>query len=115
MRGSDPVEIRTPPVVQVSLDVTVSLDDFFLYNLINNLAYVLKINPSHIRVVKIIAEDSARRRRNLLSTNVTNSVTLEFGDPPQMNVSVPEIPPVQDEWMNGNGESDTVEKDVRTL
>ncbi len=53
VRGSDPVEIRTPPVVQVSLSLAVSLDDFFsVGELIKNLAFVLKIDPNKIRVVK---------------------------------------------------------------
>ncbi len=53
VRGSDPVEIRTPPVVQVSLSLAVSLDDFFsVRELIKNLAFVLKIDPNKIRVVK---------------------------------------------------------------
>jgi len=47
------VEIRTPPVVQVSLSLAVSLDDFFnVGELVKNLAFVLKINPNRIRVVK---------------------------------------------------------------
>ena len=53
IKGGDPIEIRTPPVVQVSLSLAVSLDDFFnVGDLIRNLAFVLKIDPSKIRVVK---------------------------------------------------------------
>ncbi len=47
------MEIRTPPVVQVSLSLAMSLDDFFdIGELINNLAFVLKIDKTRIRVVK---------------------------------------------------------------
>lgn len=53
IKGSDPVEIRTPPVIQVSLSLAVSIDDFFnIGELIKNLAFVLKIHPDKIRVVK---------------------------------------------------------------
>lgn len=53
IRGSDPVEIRTAPVVQVSLNLDVSLDDFFDPNdLIDRLAFVLNIDRSTIRIVK---------------------------------------------------------------
>ena len=51
--GSDPVEIRTAPVIQVSMSLAVSIDDFFnIGDLIKNLAFVLKIDPKEIRVVK---------------------------------------------------------------
>ena len=53
IKGSSPVEIRTAPVVQVAVDLAVSLDDFFdPNNLISRLAFVLKIDLSTIRVVK---------------------------------------------------------------
>ena len=53
IKGSSPVEIRTAPVVQVAVDLAVSLDDFFdPNNLISCLAFVLKVDPSTIRVVK---------------------------------------------------------------
>ena len=42
-------------MVQVSLNLAVSIDDFFnVGELINNLAFVLRINPSTIRVVKYV-------------------------------------------------------------
>ena len=53
IKGSDPIEIRTPPVVQVSLNLAVSIDDFFnVGELIHNLAFALRIDPSRIRVVE---------------------------------------------------------------
>ena len=53
VKGQTPVEIRTAPVVQVAVDLDVSLDDFFdPDDLISRLAFVLKIDPSTIRVVK---------------------------------------------------------------
>ena len=113
LRGSTPIEIRTPPVLQVSLDVVVTLDTFFISNLIQNLAFVLHIEPSRIRVVEIIAEDSLKRR-SLLATDTMNTVTLEFGDPPSMNVDPPEVTLVEDDWMENEGASDSVDIEVRT-
>ena len=53
VKGSSPVEIRTAPVVQIAVDLDISLDDFFDPNdLIDRLAFVLKIDPSTIRLVK---------------------------------------------------------------
>ena len=60
IKGSSPVEIRTAPVVQVAVDLAVSLDDFFdPNNLISRLAFVLKIDPSTIRVVKLAHHNTA--------------------------------------------------------
>ena len=53
IKGSDPIEIRTPPVVQVSLSLAVSLDNFFnIGELVHNIAFILKIDKSKIRVVE---------------------------------------------------------------
>ena len=47
------MEIRTAPVIQVSMSLAVGIDDFFnIGDLIKNLAFVLKIDPKEIRVVK---------------------------------------------------------------
>lgn len=47
------MEIRTAPVVQVSMSLAVSIDDFFnIGDLIRNLAFVLRIDPKEIRIVK---------------------------------------------------------------
>ena len=106
IKGSDPIEIRTPPVVQVSLDVAVSLDDFFESDrFVEYLAFVLRIDISMIRVVDVVSEDTPlqRKRRNLQNT-VNMTVTLEIGDPPQ-NGSAVNIPPVADEYNQYNNES----------
>lgn len=106
IKGSDPIEIRRPPVVQVSFDVAVSLDDFFeSERFVDYLAFVLKIDISMIRVVDIVSEDTPlqRQRRNLLSS-VNMTVILEIGDPPQ-NGSAVTIPPVTDEYNQYNNES----------
>lgn len=110
MKGPDIIEIKTPPVVQISLTVAVSVDEFFIQNLISNLAYVLQIDVSRIRVVNIIAEDSLvdnnGRRRSVMSNN---TISLEFGDPPGNSTD----PPIQEsseaDWLSGKGENDDVD------
>ena len=45
VKGSTPIDIRTAPVVQVAVNLDISLDDFFDPNdLISRLAFVLKID-----------------------------------------------------------------------
>ena len=115
IKGSDPIEIRTPPVVQVSLDVAVSLDDFFESDMfVQYLAFVLRIDISMIRVVDVVSEDTPlqRKRRNL-QNSVNMTVILEIGDPPQ-NGSAVTIPPVEDEYNQYNNESVDIdgERDV---
>ena len=104
-------------MVQVALNLAVSIDDFFNPGeLIHNLAFVLRIDPSTIRIVEIVAEDSrpTRRRRNLLAVNEFNftTITLEFGDPPALNISTPEAPSVADEIAMAGETNDSVDLDV---
>ena len=96
--------------------MAVSIDDFFITNLINNLAFVLKIDVSRIRVVNIIAEDSVvKRRRSLLQAMSNSTVTLEFGDPPDMEVDPPTTISSKDDWMASDGESDSVDIQVSLI
>ncbi len=103
MKGSEHIEIRTPPVVQVSLHIAINVDDFFnLGSLIQNLAFVLGFNPSQVRVVEVIAEDKeplARRRRSIPTASVYNltTITFELGNPPVENISTPETTSVAEE------------------
>ena len=57
----------------------VSIDDFFAANLINNLADLLDIDQSLIRVVNIVSENGRRRRR---SSDDVVVVHIEIADPP---------------------------------
>ena len=91
-------------VVQVSLTLAVSIDDFFVQNLISNLAYILKINPSTIRVVQIIAESAPfTGKRSLLAVNDT-SLTLELGAPPPNTTAVPVTPSVDAQLATSGGQ-----------
>lgn len=64
LRGSTPAEIRTSPVLFISFDLpTMTEDQFFKDKLILNLATMLKIPPSNIRISKVIREDGGSNRR----------------------------------------------------
>jgi plastocyanin len=100
VKGSKPIEVTTPPVVQVAFDLAVSIDDFFdPATIVRNLAFVLKIPEELIRVVDLIAEDSAGRRRRASLNGTTESVKMvvEIGDPPATNITQPETPSVSDQ------------------
>ena len=83
VRGSDPITIRTTPVVQVSLTVSVTVDDFFEENLVSNLAFLLDIPMSKIRIVSVISESSRRKRA---TDSTPTMIEIEIGDPPESEV-----------------------------
>lgn len=87
IQGTPPVEIRTQPVIQVALDLAVSVADFFdPERLVQNLAFLLGIPDDRIRVVDVVRESVARKRRQD-DTEEMVSVVIEVGDPPS-NVTV---------------------------
>ena len=63
---------------------------------------------------RIIAENSARRRRSLLATTGFNhtTITLEFGDPPAPNITAPPPPTVAQEIMMAGETNDSVDLEV---
>lgn len=80
VRGSEPVEIRTAPVIFVSFELpTMTEEEFFGDNLVNNLAAFLKVPANMIRVTNIIREDGGARRRKRSSGL---KVELEIKKPP---------------------------------
>ncbi|XP_054766411.2 fibrocystin-L-like [Lytechinus pictus] len=84
VRGSTYVEIRTTPVVITTFGVpAVEVDDFFEENLVENLANLLNIDESQIRVVEIISEASRKKR----STGSDTEVVIEIGANPVASVS----------------------------
>ena len=88
IKGSQPVDIVTTPVVMVTFGVpAIEVDDFFEENLISNLVAFLDIQPSQIRIVEIIAEDSKRRRRRAAGEI---EVVFEVGDPPASEIETEE-------------------------
>ena len=69
--GSTPIVIEVAPVIQVSLTLApVSETEFFEENLIANIAGLLGIDSSRIRIVNVIAESRRRRRRRQAGTQV---------------------------------------------
>ncbi|NP_001305057.1 PKHD1 like 1, tandem duplicate 1 isoform X1 [Danio rerio] len=79
LRGSDPVQIRTSPVLFVAFNLPAMTEaEFFGANLINNLAAFLKIPSYKIRITNIIREGTNARRRR--STGLT--VEVEIREPP---------------------------------
>uniref|UniRef100_H3CIT3 PKHD1 like 1, tandem duplicate 1 n=1 Tax=Tetraodon nigroviridis TaxID=99883 RepID=H3CIT3_TETNG len=64
VRGSQPVEIRTSPLLVIAFELpAMTEDEFFGDNLVQNLAAFLKIPPDMIRITKIIPENAGARRR----------------------------------------------------
>lgn len=79
VRGSEPVEIRTSPVLFLAFNLPAMTEaEFFGPNLVNNLALFLKIPPGMIRITKIVREGTNARRRR--STGLT--VEVEIREPP---------------------------------
>uniref|UniRef100_A0AAX7VHS5 Polycystic kidney and hepatic disease 1 (autosomal recessive)-like 1 n=1 Tax=Astatotilapia calliptera TaxID=8154 RepID=A0AAX7VHS5_ASTCA len=80
LRGSQPVEIRTAPVLVIAFGFPAMTDEEFYGNsLVQNLAVFLKVPPNMIRISKIIRENGGARRRKR-STGLT--VEVEIKKPP---------------------------------
>ena len=88
VKGPEPIEIRTTAVVMVSFGVpAVNLRDFYENgNLVKNLAALLNVDPSQIRVVKVIREGTQRRR--LLAAG-QSGVDMEIGPQPTLEITAP--------------------------
>ncbi|XP_069076732.1 fibrocystin-L-like isoform X2 [Pleurodeles waltl] len=84
LRGSTPVEIRTSPLLVISFNLPAMTEDQFYEgkNLVKNLAIFLKVPASKIRITKIIAISSKRRKR---ATGL--SVTVQIAEPPVLTTS----------------------------
>ncbi|KAM3928399.1 fibrocystin-L-like [Leptodactylus fuscus] len=84
VRGSTPVEIHTSPLIVVSFNLpAMTVDQFYGDNLIRNLALLLEIPASKIRITKIIREGSSRRKRAAGGI----SVSVEISDPPTQQLN----------------------------
>ena len=81
LRGNTPITIRTAPVIQLSLNLPpITVDEFFEENLVFNLATLLGIDESRIRIVNVISEASSSKRQA-----VGTSVDIEIGNPPPIS------------------------------
>ena len=83
IRGDSRYEIRTTPVIQVSLSLSVAnANDFFdSERLAQNIAFILGIPESKIRVVEVVRETLRRKRQAEGSVEVS----IEIGDEPAIN------------------------------
>ncbi|KAK3740701.1 hypothetical protein QZH41_019065 [Actinostola sp. cb2023] len=85
VRGPEPVDIHTSPVVQIILSVqTVTVDEFFKNNLIQNLADLLGCDPSLIRYMDVISASRRRRRAVSGDTKIVMQIANN-PDPGQTN------------------------------
>ncbi|ROL45843.1 Fibrocystin-L [Anabarilius grahami] len=79
LRGSEPVQIRTSPLLVLAFNLPAMTEaEFFGANLVNNLALFLKIPANKIRITNIVREGTNARRRR--STGLT--VQVEIREPP---------------------------------
>ncbi len=92
LHGPRPVIIRTTPVIMVTFSVpAMTVDEFYGENLVSNLVMFLDVEPSQIRIVNVIAEDSLGRRRR---RSEGADVVIEIGDPPAESIETPDDEPV---------------------
>merc|ERR1712045_538101 len=84
------VDIKTQPIVILKLGMTVPIENFFEENVVANLAGLLGIDPSNIRVTNIVRENSVGRKKR----DTAEPAVIEFaiGPPPQDEL-VDFIPP----------------------
>merc|ERR1719322_1063061 len=76
LTGGGPVTVKTAPVVVLKFGATISEDDFFNPDTVaDNIAALLGIDPSKIKVANIVRENS---KRALETRNSTNSTTINF-------------------------------------
>lgn len=79
LRGSEPVQIRTSPVLFLAFNLPAMTEaEFFGEKLIRNLALLLKIPTNKIRITNIVREGTNARRRR--SAGLT--VQVEIREPP---------------------------------
>ncbi|XP_073714829.1 fibrocystin-L [Misgurnus anguillicaudatus] len=84
LRGSQPVQIRTSPLLFVAFNLPAMTEaEFFGDKLVRNLAAFLKVPPNMIRITKIIREGSSARRRR--ATGLT--VEIQISQPPIQTIT----------------------------
>ena len=80
IRGSRPVTVVTTQVIQLGIDLPpVTVNEFFETRLVQNLALLLNIPSSRIRIVNVVSEGGTRKRRQTGGGTVVN---VEIGSPP---------------------------------
>ena len=82
--------IITTPVIQVSLTLAVTADEFFGPRLVQNLAFLLGIDESRIRIVNVVRETVRRKRQTDGETGTM--IEFEIGEPPAETLVQPTSP-----------------------
>lgn len=80
LTGGSHLEIRTESVVQVTQTLAMSIEDFYATRetFLRNLAYVLDIDLSRLRIVNVVAGSTRRRGRSLQQTTNGDQINVEF-------------------------------------
>ena len=93
--AKDFLEIRSMPVVQVSMGVSTSVADFYKIKdtFLSSLAMTLGIDLQRITIVDVVA-GNARRRRNLLSTSTI--VNFEVEPDPEIELQTTSVTVLED-------------------
>ena len=76
------IDIKTQPIVVLKLGMTVPIDDFFEQNVVANLAGLLGIDPSNIRVTNVVRENSVGRKKREAGEPEPVDIEFEIGPPP---------------------------------
>ena len=80
VKGPSVISIKTQPIVVLKLGMKVPIDNFFEANVVGNLAGLLGIDPSNIRVTNIVREGSTGKKREAGET--ITGIEFEIGPPP---------------------------------
>ncbi|XP_067947416.1 fibrocystin-L-like [Watersipora subatra] len=88
--GESSVDIVLSNMIMLTFDLVMTEDEFFGEELANNLAIFFGVDPSKVRVVNVISEDSQlsekrRRKRALPLGQIT--VEVELGDSPTAGIN----------------------------
>lgn len=73
------VDVVQQPIVVFKFGGSISNDDFFDINPVQNIANLLGIDPSKIRIANIVRENSRRRKRNTGSGNAEIDIDIGPG------------------------------------
>ena len=84
LTGENVVDYRIQPSVVTKIGAVIDMDNFFEGDVAGNIAALLGVDPSLIRVTNVVREGSVRKKRETLE-NVILEVTIE--PPPAMGIN----------------------------
>merc|ERR1719369_2409806 len=88
LRGTEPVDYKIQPAVVTKVGASVDMDNFFEGDVAGNIAALLGIDPSNIRVTNVVREGKRKKRFAPTwdnSENIVLEMTIE--PPPLTNLS----------------------------